>query len=209
MKKKIAFFDVDKTILEGDSMFDLLFWSWRKHAASIIPSCLAIAAGTARYVLGGRKDIRLMKNGIFYSSKYLSSAEIERFVKEVLFDKRVFKDAVDEIQAKHAEGYTVVFVSASPKLYLDYFYDLFPVDKIIGTDLDAKGRIAGENCKHQEKVVRIEKWLEEEDFEIDYENSCGYSDSYSADHPMLSLVKNRYLINTDLKIAEYKNLFWN
>ena len=49
-------------------------------------------------------------------------------------------------------------------------------------------------CKGNEKVERINNFLRESNIEIDYENSYAYSDSKS-DLPMLSLVKNSFLVN--------------
>lgn len=97
------------------------------------------------------------------------------------------------------QGCRILLVSASPEVYLQYFKKNSSIDVIIGTKLeiiDGKytNKINGENCKGIEKFNRIKEYLNENNLEIDFNNSFGYSDSLS-DKPMLSLVKNRYKIN--------------
>lgn len=208
MNLKFGFFDVDKTILDGDSMFDLLSYTWKKHPISFIPSIFNIGVSGIKYLFTGGKDVRIAKEGVFYIIKYLSDEEIEDFSINILLKKRAFKDALNEIEKLVSEKFTVVLVSASPYEYLKYFKKPLNVHKIMGTDIDKNGKIIGENCKHNEKVRKINQWLKSENYTIDYENSVGYSDSYDADAPMLELVKNRYLINSKLKINGYENLSW-
>lgn len=208
MKKKFALFDVDKTLIAGDSMFDLMFWTWKKHPSSIIPSIFNVGIGIIKYIFTGLKDIRPLKNGIFYVVKYLKEEEIAQFAKEVLYDKRLYADALNELKHHRENGSFILLVSASPEIYLKHFSKLIPSDHTIGTLIDEKGRIINENCKSFEKVCRINNWLKETDLEIDYESSVGYSDSFSADEPMLKLAKTRYLINSDKRIEGYKNLEW-
>ncbi len=208
MKKQFALFDVDKTLLAGDSMFSLMFWTWKKHPKSIIPSVFNVGLGIVRYIFTGLKDIRPLKNGIFYVVKYLDDSEVAQFTEEVLYDKKFYSDALDELNYHREKGSFILLVSASPEKYLKHFSNLIPSDKIIGTRIDENGKIIGENCKSVEKVERINKWLDENNLEIDYDNSVGYSDSFTADEPMLKLVKNRYLINSKKNIEGYKNLNW-
>ncbi|OHW61846.1 haloacid dehalogenase-like hydrolase [Andreesenia angusta] len=208
MKQRFAFFDVDKTILERDSMYDLLFYTWKKHPISIIPSMLKLLSVVIVYLFKGANDIRILKEGVFFSFRYLSEEELRYFAQELLLKKKSFRAGIAEIKLKHEQGCIVALVSASPERYLKYFPEVLPVDKIIGTTVDENGVIDGENCKHDEKVRRIKAWLIANEWEIDYEESFGYSDSLSADGPMLELVQHRYLINSSLQVEGYKNLYW-
>lgn len=208
MKTKFAFFDVDKTIIKGDSMFDLLFYTWRSHPISFIPSLFHIFISVLKYIFSGRKDIRIVKEGIFYVVKYLDETDIENFVKTILLKKRLYSDAFKKIECLKKQNFTILLVSASPHMYIKYIESALNVNMSIGTTIDNFGKIIGENCKHNEKVIRINKWLKKNNLSIDYENSVGFSDSYSADSPMLELVKNRFLINSNLSIDGYQNLSW-
>lgn len=208
MKKKFAFFDVDKTILKRDSMQDLLYFAWKKHPISILPSILHLMSSSIKYLVKGRNDIRIPKEGVFYIIRYLSEDELKYFVEEILLRDMAIRRGIKEVRLKVEEGFTVALVSASPENYLKYFEEPLGVHKIIGTKMNDKGKIEGENCKHDEKVRRIKAWLSANEWEIDYENSVAYSDSYSADQPMLELVEQRYLINSKLQVEGYKNLSW-
>lgn len=102
-----------------------------------------------------------------------------------------------------------MLVSASFEKYMKYAAKELKVDYLIGTDLDENFNIIGGNNKGKNKVKKIKKHLEEKDFQIDYENSLGFSDSYKDDRYMLELVKNRFLINSKVKKEGYKNLEWS
>ncbi len=208
MKTKIAFFDFDKTLRGGDSMFDLLFWTLKKHPLKIIPTGFRIIGGTLKYIMNGMKNICPLKNSIFSVVRYLEKGELEIFAEEVLLKDKIYDQGIEELVSNSEKGYKVILVSASPEKYLSPLKEFLPIDEVIGTVIDKEGNIIGENCKSFEKVKRIERVLEKNGWEIDYENSKGYSDSLSADGPMLELVKNRYLINSNKRAEGYQNLVW-
>ena len=209
MERKIAFFDVDKTLIHSDSMFDFLLFTFKTRPISSIPTFFSISKSIIKYVLSGRKDIRILKEGIFYMTQFMKEEEMMKFTRDILVEKKMFKHSLEEIEKRKYEGCMVVLVSASPEIYLEHLHESLEVDKIIGTRMDDKAKIVGENCKHIEKIKRIEEWLEEKSIKIDYENSYAYSDSFSADKPMLELVKHRYLINSNRVLDGYNNLKWS
>ncbi|MDO5707977.1 MAG: HAD-IB family hydrolase [Andreesenia angusta] len=208
MEQKIAFFDFDKTLRGGDSMFDLLIWSLKRYPTKIIPSFFRLTLGSLKFIFSGFKNISVLKNSIFSVVRYLDSDDIEYFSKNILLKKKFYKNGLEEIDNCLNEGYKIFLVSASPEKYLKPLKDILKVDEIIGTIIDDKGNIIGNNCKSFEKVRRIDEILKERNWKIDYENSKGFSDSLSADGPMLNLVKNRYLINSKKRVDGYNNLSW-
>lgn len=208
MERRIAFFDFDKTIIKSDSMFDFLLFTLKINPMSCFTTFLSISVSVIKYIFSSEKDIKIIKEGIFYMIRHLKEEDLIMFTKKVLLEEKFFKSSLEEIHKRRQEGCLIVIVSASPELYLKQFYNLLDIDKIIGTKIDDNGKIIGGNCKHIEKVNRIEDWLADMEIKIDYENSYCYSDSFSADKPMFELVKNRYLINSDKKLEEYNNLKW-
>ena len=52
----------------------------------------------------------------------------------------------------------------------------------------------GNNCKGEEKVVRLREVIKEKNLQVDFKNSYMFSDSLS-DKPLLDLVGKPYLIN--------------
>lgn len=208
-KIKVALFDIDKTIIDGDSMFDLLRYTIRKYPKAIfkMPILFLNLVSYKFNII----DTKKAKESMFYTLNYLQKEDLKRFYEEVLKNK-VFSDALKEIKRLRKEGYYILLVSASPECYLNFFELEEYVDGVIGTKLKLvenryKNIIEGINCKGEEKVVRIEKYLAERNLRIDKENSVAYSDSLS-DIPMFNLVNKAYLINYKKKNLDYEILIW-
>ncbi|SDS74390.1 HAD-superfamily subfamily IB hydrolase, TIGR01490 [Paenibacillaceae bacterium GAS479] len=196
MQKKVALFDIDKTIIRNDSMF-LFVWYGIKKRPSTIFNLIRIGLYTVLYQLRLMK-VEQVKAYYYYAIRYLNEADLEEFYDSSL-ETSIYKEALSELKRKKEAGYHVLLVSASPHAYVKYFKKLPCVDEVIGTKLICNNEgythvIDGSNCKGEEKTVRINEYLKENGFQIDYENSCAYSDSLS-DMPLFQLVKHRFLIN--------------
>lgn len=196
MQKKVAIFDIDKTIIRKDSMFLFVWYGIQKRPLTIL-NLIRIVLNTVLYKLR-LIDVEKVKASYFHAICFLEEADLEDFYDSVLV-KNIYRAALKELKEKKEAGYHVLLVSASPHAYIKYFKKLPYVDEIIGTELMRKnGRytniINGSNCKGEEKSVRINRYLKDAGFQIDYENSCAYSDSLT-DLPVFQLVKNRFTIN--------------
>ncbi len=109
------------------------------------------------------------------------------------------------------EGYDIYLISASPEFYINEFYNIDVVDKVIGTRFEFKEgkfirKMLGSNCKGEEKVKRLKEVLSKENIEVDFKESYMFSDSLS-DKPLLDLVGKPYLINYKKK-HEIEILKW-
>ncbi|MCR8659655.1 HAD-IB family hydrolase [Paenibacillus endoradicis] len=196
MEKKIAIFDIDETIIKKDSMFLFVIYGLKKKPWTVF-NLFTIGVVTVLYKLKLMK-VEKVKGSFFYAIRFFEETDLENFYNDVLV-RNLYQDALQELQVKKEAGYHVLLVSASPHAYVKYFNNLPCVDAVIGTELiQRNGRytneIEGNNCKGEEKVVRIRQYLADNDLQIDYEQSCAYSDSLT-DMPMFKLVKTRYLIN--------------
>lgn len=196
MKKAFAIFDVDYTIVNMDSMFSMLLFGIKKKPLIV----LYIPIILIKIILYLFKiiDVKRAKEAIYLPLKFLSEEELEEFYENVLV-KNIYPEVMEVLKGHKEEGRHILLVSASPEVYLKYFKKNIYIDGVIGTKLKNVGEkytniIEGENCKGTEKVKRIKGYLEENNLEIDFENSFGYSDSLS-DKPMLSLVNKRYKVN--------------
>lgn len=206
---KIALFDVDKTLIHGDSMFDLLIYTIKKkpYSAFYLPILfIKLLAYKAKII-----DITKSKESMFYTLNYLYEDDLKDFYNTILKPK-IYKDALAKIKELKSKGYYILLISASPECYLKYFKDEDFVDNVIGTKLEFMNdkfinKISGFNCKGEEKVSRINKFLEEHNLIIDKDNSIAYSDSLS-DVPMFNLVNKAYLINSKNSNTEYEILKW-
>lgn len=207
MKIPFAIFDVDYTIINGDSMFLMLFFAISKKPILILYTPIILV----KVVLYFLKiiDVKSSKESIYLPLKYLTEKELEEFYNKVLL-KKINPEVMKRLNSHKEQGCRILLVSASPEVYLQYFKKNSSIDAIIGTKLeiiDGKytNKINGENCKGIEKFNRIKEYLNENNLEIDFNNSFGYSDSLT-DKPMLSLVKNRYKINKNK--TEIQEFIW-
>lgn len=207
MKKKLAFFDIDKTIIKNDSMFLFLWYGIKKKPRTIV-TLFPVLVYTVLYVVKLVKPEK-PKKFYFYAIKYFKDADLKEFYQSVLV-KNIYDEALAQLKEKKENGFHVLLVSASPDAYVRFFKDIPYVDGVIGTKLIMKNEsytnnLEGANCKGEEKVHRIREYIDKHQIEIDFEHSCAYSDSLS-DLPMFSLVKNQYLINR--KASGRKELIW-
>lgn len=192
MKTNFAIFDVDYTILNGDSMLLMLIFGIKKRPLIIfyIPIILVKTV----FSLLGIIDKKIAKDAINIPLRYLKEEEVEQFYNDVLL-KKINVEVMKCLKKHKEDGCYVLLASASSESYLNYFAEDDYIDVVIGTRVNKiNNKIEDENCKGIEKVKRINAYLEENNLEIDFENSFAYSDSLS-DKPMLTLVKNRYKVN--------------
>lgn len=160
-------------------------------------------------------DSKIAKENFIAFIDGIKEEKMQELVEE-FYEKRlskiIYSDAIDTIKKLKAEGYKVYLISASAEFYLNELYKIKEVDKIIGTRFTSVGgkysrKMAGENCKGEEKVKRLMEVLKEENIEVDFKNSYMFSDSL-ADMPLFNLVGNPYLINYKKNHDKIKVLNW-
>lgn len=203
--KKYAIFDFDKTITDRDSI-KILWQTYGKNMGSkYYLQGISIGASFIGYKFTG--NFNPTKNKMAKIFDYMTEEDIEEFVNEVL-PKYYYKDALEEIKYLKEEGYTLLLVSASYENYMKKVGENLGFDHVIGTRLGRLNELIGDNNRREEKVARIESYLEKIEETIDYENSRSYSDSYRDDKYMMELTAEKYLINSQVREVGYKNLVW-
>ena len=203
--KKYAIFDFDKTITDRDSI-KILWQTYGKNMGSkYYLQGISIGASFIGYKFTG--NFNPTKNKMAKIFDYMTEEDIEEFVNEVL-PKYYYKDALEEIKYLKEEGYTLLLVSASYENYMKKVGENLGFDHVIGTRLGRLNELIGDNNRREEKVARIESYLEKIEETIDYENSRSYSDSYRDDKYMMELTAEKYLINSQVREVGYKNLTW-
>ena len=196
MKSAFAIFDIDHTIIKGDSMFLMLLFGIKKKPILLLYTpiiFIKIALYFFKII-----DAKKAKESIYIPLKFLNTTELEEFYCTVLA-KKIYPKMLDIIKTHKDQGCHILLVSSSPELYLKFFKKIPHIDEIIGTKLvkiEKKyiNKIYEKNCKGDEKVRRINQYLKVNNLEIDFDNSYAYSDSL-VDKPMLSLAKNKFKIN--------------
>lgn len=208
-KVKVALFDIDKTIIKRDSMFSLLGYTLKKYPKTIL-EIVPLGFKLIKYKLG-LIDTKSAKESMFYTLKYLNKDDLYDFYKHVL-KTSIYCDAENKMRELYSQNYKIILVSASPECYLKYFEEEEFIHFVIGTRLHKEenkfiNKIIGKNCKGEEKVKRINEYLNKMKIIIDKENSIAFSDSLS-DIPMFNLVNKAYLINYKKNHNKYEILKW-
>lgn len=206
MKRKVALYDFDKTVVDCESIVELYKYAYKNKKINIFKSLLNLSSAYIKAKLNS--DFTIMKNQMVSVIKYFTEDELQDFVTNYLYPKFFFKEFEEEFSSYYEDSIKIL-CSASATNYLIYVGELFPFDYIIGTDLDNDYKLCRGNNKKDIKVKNINEILEREGIEIDYENSLAYSDSYKDDKYMLRMVKNRYLINSKVNKKGYVNLTWH
>lgn len=193
MKKRVALFDFDNTLSQGDSIYHLLKYYVSKHPLSVF-RFIKVGILYLGYKLKLCSFIPA-KQALLFPLDKMSDKELEEFyINEV--EPHYYLNVVEELKRKKEEGCIIVLCTASVECYMQYCQ--LPIDVLIGTKTKRVNNhntsiITSKNCKKEEKVVRINAYLKENNYEIDYDHSWGYSDSIT-DMPMLEMVKNRVRI---------------
>lgn len=213
--EKLAIFDVDFTITRRETLLEFYLFMIGKKPSLIFHAPFAFGS-SLMFITNIMEAKKTKENFINFidgmKEEYLTSLAEEFYSTHL--KKILYRDALSEIRKLKSQGFKIYLISASPEFYLNTLYDIKEVDKIIGTVfIKSNGiysnKIAGENCKGQEKVLRLKNHLEENNIKVDFKNSYMFSDSLS-DLPLFNLVGHPYLINFKKKDSKNINILnWN
>lgn len=175
-------YDFDGTIYDGDSSVDFFLYALKinKKTWKYVP---IIIWYTLLYIF---KCIHTKKYKEVVFSFIKEIPNLEDFVCEFweTHDKKINDFFVQNIKEKKK----ICIISASPEFLLKPYVDRFKDVELIGTKMDKKGKIKGENCNKKEKVKRMYAW--KKSVKIDK----FYSDSIK-DTPLAELSKEPYIVN--------------
>ncbi len=210
---KLAIFDIDYTLTKKETLMEFFKFMIKKDLKNIRYIPRALLSGIM--FITRAFDEKQTKETFLKFIEGMEEEQLDELVKE-FYNKRLssilYKDAMDMIYKMKSKGYLIYLISASPEFYLNEFYNIKEIDKIIGTkyitnDGRHTRRMDGLNCKGEEKVERLKQELSKENIEVDYEASYMFSDSLS-DKPLFDLVGNPYLINFKKDGKGIKILNW-
>lgn len=211
--RKLAIFDIDFTLTKKETLIQFYMYMMKKNPKLLIYIPRIIFSGFF-YALKINKE-KKTKEIFMKFIKGIKEEEMKKIVKEFYDEKLskiLYEDSIKMIKKLKLEGCMIILISASPEFYLEEFYNIKEVDKVMGSRISCKegmyeNTMEGENCKGEEKVKRLKKYLQEENISADFENSYMFSDSLS-DLPLFKLVGNPYLINYKKNHENIKKLNW-
>lgn len=182
----VAAFDVDGTLLSGDSLRPFLRfaggWAWWVRALRAFPALALFAFGlTSRTQAKGA----LLRAVLGHLPQEALSRLADLFARRSL-PGMIRREALARVHWHQAQHHHVVLVSASPELYLRPLAQTLGIPTVIGTRLAvSSGRVTGIhglNCAGPEKVRRLFEYLPAAGMAELY----AYGDS-SGDHELLEV----------------------
>lgn len=210
----VAIFDLDNTLLAGDSDH-----AWGEF---LVRHGLADAEIHARHndafyrqYTEGKLDIDAYVKFTLGPVLHLSLSELDslhkRFMEEFIMPM-ILPAARDLIESHKARGHQCLIMSATNSFITHPIAAELGVEHILSTDLETRddhytGRISGVPCFQRGKVTRFRSWLETQTMTPDISAAFFYSDSYN-DVPLLETVGNPVAVDPDprlAKLAQEKN----
>lgn len=198
MEKQIAVFDFDGTLIRGDSVVALLFFARKKGRLS-----LAGLIGAGWYGLLYRVHLTDALTAKGRSHAFLArmdEAERQTFLREFAgtLTARVYADGLSQIKKHREQGDLVVICSASCQCYMQYVAEALQADALLCTPSAADGRVLGPNCRGEEKVSRVNQWLDQQNLPHG-SIVAAYGDT-AGDAPILRASEHPVLVNAKKKL---------
>ena len=203
----LAFFDLDETLLAGDSDYQ-----WGLHLVSLgkVDGHFYEKENLRFYqeYLAGKLDVNEF---LTFALKPLAENSYENlcnwrndFIQQRI--KPIIKEkAFDLIQQHREAGDYLVIVTATNRFITEPIKDLFEIDTLIATEPEIlnerfTGLVEGEPCFGKGKVTNVKKWIESKDLSL--ADSYFYSDSRN-DIPLLELVDHPVAVYADEKLSAF------
>lgn len=211
-RRKLAFFDLDHTLLPFDTQvlfaqFVMEKEAWRRiYLLWFIPCLIPAALGWI--------NLRMMKRIFFSFLLGMPGARLKELAAEFageVVPNACYPELIERVEELREEGYFLVLNSASPEVYVTEIARVLGFDAAVGTRLVVEEtmplvpRINGDNNKHRAKIDAMkERRLIPADYNLDQHGpipeSWAFSDS-SADLPLLRIAEWGVTIHPGKKLA--------
>jgi len=195
-EKALAVFDLDGTLIKGDSFLPFLI-TYARRGRRLWP-IIVLPFYLALYVcrILSDRDAKERLLGAFFGKEPMReiTAHSEWFCSRWV-RKRLRSDSLKKLREHQAAGHRVILVSASPDLFVPQIGKLLGINETICTRVLVEngycaGKLAGPNCKGDNKVSLLKAYL---GISVPPDQSYGYGDSRS-DFPLLHWVRHGNLV---------------
>lgn len=205
---KVALFDLDHTLLDGDSGI-----MWQNYLAE-----KGVVGEPTAHVARAKQFSDDYHAGILNYPSFLDFMlePLVRFPLEDLHQWRadfvenwvkpvIKKRAVDLLDQHRSRGDVLVLISATNRFLTQPIADLLKIPNVISTDpemIDGKytGRITGTPCYQAGKITRFTDWASGRDHAITH--TFFYSDSYN-DVPLMATVSQPVAVDPDTRLRAF------
>ncbi len=207
---KLALFDLDNTLLNGDSDFE---WSQFLIRIGVLDGELFAAQNLKFYeqYKAGTLDIfEFLDFQLKPLSRHPRStldAWHQQFMSESIMP--MVTQASRDLVARHqASGDVCVIITATNSFVTEPIAKVFGIDYLIATEPEQKhgeftGAVAGVPSFKAGKITRLNDWLSERGWTLDsFADTTFYSDSHN-DLPLMKLVQHPVAANPDDTLRAY------
>jgi HAD superfamily hydrolase (TIGR01490 family) len=214
IQKRVAFFDVDNTLLKGSTLFFLGRGMYQRGFFTK-KDISAFVLANLRYRLTGKEnkdEIVRFQNAACEFIKGHNVVEIEKIGQEIYEEyvsPAIWQGTVEIAQEHLAKGEEVWLVTATPLDMANLMAKRLGFTGALGTKAETEdgiytGKMIGNLLHGKEKAVAIKELSQSESFDL--KNCYAYSDSHH-DIPLLEAVGNPRVINPDtlLEIIAYRD----
>ncbi|MCI0507605.1 MAG: HAD-IB family hydrolase [Gammaproteobacteria bacterium] len=204
---KLAIFDLDNTLLAGDS--DYLWGEFLVEQGLVNGE--AYRRENDRFYEEYKAGTLDIYEFLAFSLKPLSEHDINylrrlhrQFMDEKI--KPIMLPAAFALIQKHKDADTTpIIITATNRFVTEPIASAFGVDTIIATEPEFlnnryTGKVAGTPCFRQGKVERLNQWLQQAGLNL--KESWFYSDSHN-DIPLLSLVSHPVAVDPDQSLKQH------
>ena len=209
MKKKIALFDLDHTLIPFDSDYEwnefTIALGWR-DGEEFRRANDAFFAQYRAGTLNIHDYVRFATQAIRDKGAIESIAAHTRFMAATVL-KSIQKPALDLVQAHQQAGDAVVIVTATNEFVTRPIADAFGVKELIAIELvrnaqgEFTGDILGTPSFREGKVTRVETWLAARGLGWQDVETTFYSDSMN-DLPLLDIATHPVATNPDERLRQ-------
>ncbi|MCG7499821.1 HAD-IB family hydrolase [Vibrio sp. Of7-15] len=199
MTQKLAVFDLDETIIDGDSVTLWLHFLLEKGVINN-PSVLDEDKRLMAEYVAGTLDINEYMKFVIMPLQVLSMAEVDELAcefAEQFIRPLVFPQVTSVLQDLKSDGVPILIISATVSFLVKPIAKMLGVDEAIGIDLKCAENkythhIQGSASFREGKVVRLREWLKLQPVFIGH--ICFYTDSIN-DLPLCQFADEVYTVN--------------
>ena len=211
----LAIFDLDNTLLDGDSDYNWGLYLVKKgyldegeYKEQNRKFFEEYQAGKLDIFAFAEFQFQFLKNN---TRKFLNKVRSD-YINEII-KPMILKKAVDLVNQHKEDRDRLLIITATNSFITKPIGELFGIDELIGTDPEEHlgeftGKVNGTPSFKEGKVTRLFDWLDEKNLKLaDFEKTFFYSDSHN-DLALLEVVTNPVVVNGDkilLGKAQEKN----
>lgn len=203
---RLALFDLDNTLLDGDSDIE---WSelLGRHGAMD-------AARTRAYHVEYHRGTLDIDAFLRFQLEPLAREPMERLLawrQEYLVDwirPRIHGAARELVRGHARAGHVLALITATSRFLVEPIAEEFGIDYVIATEPEVvngrfTGRVSGVPCFREGKITRLYEWLGSRGASVsDVRETWFYSDSHN-DLPLLARATHPVCVNPDAKLAAH------